>query len=75
METKRLVEVYKYADKKAKFLYEEGYRVSWNGRPTKQLRAIINNYCKKDGFNGVEIQLITGRIAIVMFDLEKQMYR
>lgn len=75
METERLMEVYKYADEKAKFLYNEGYRVNYNGRPTKQLRAIINNYCKKDGFNGVEVQMITGRIAIVMFDLENKMYR
>lgn len=75
METTRLMEVYKYADKKAEFLYNEGYRVSYNGRPTKQLRAVISNYCKKDGFDGVEVQLIIGRIAIVMFDLENKMYR
>lgn len=75
METTRLIEVYQYADRKANFLYREGYRVNYNGRPTKQLRAIINNYCKKDGFNGVEVQMIVGRIAIVMFDLENNMYR
>lgn len=75
METTRLIEVYQYADRKAKFLYDEGYRVNYNGRPTNQLRAIINNYCKKDGFNGVEVQMIVGRIAIVMFDLENEMYR
>lgn len=75
MDTNRMQEVYRYADRKAKFLYDEGFRVNWNGRPTKQLRAIINNYCKKDGFSGVEVQLIIGRISIVMFDLEKNLYR
>ena len=75
MDINRQKEIYKYAYDKANFLYNEGHRVNWNGRPTKQLRAIINNYCKKDGFSGVEVQLITGRIAIVMYDLEKEMYR
>lgn len=75
MDANRQMEIYKYANEKARFLYNEGFRVNWNGRPTKQLRAIINNYCKKDGFNGVEIQLIVGRISIIMYDLEREMYR
>jgi hypothetical protein len=75
MDANRQMEIYKYANEKAKFLYNEGFRVNWNGRPTKQLRAIINNYCKKDGFNGVEIQLIVGRVSIIMYDLEREMYR
>lgn len=75
MEIERMQKVYSYADNKAKFLYEEGYRVNYNGRPTKQLRAIVNNYCKKDGFSGVEIQMIMGRVSTKMFDLENKLYR
>lgn len=75
MDANRQMEIFKYANEKARFLYNEGFRVSWNGRPTKQLRAIINNYCKKDGFNGIEVQLIVGRISILMYDLEREMYR
>ena len=75
MDANRQMEIFKYANEKASFLYNEGFRVNWNGRPTKQLRAIINNYCKKDGFNGIEVQLILGRISIIMYDLEREMYR
>ena len=75
MDANRQMKIFKYANEKARFLYNEGFRVNWNGRPTKQLRAIINNYCKKDGFNGIEVQLIVGRISILMYDLEREMYR
>lgn len=74
MEIERLMEVYKYADKKAHFLYNEDFRVQWNGKPTKQLRAIISNYCKGDGFKGEEVKMITRRITAVMFELEYKMY-
>lgn len=75
MDIDRMQETYRYADRKARFLYNEGFRVQWNGRPTKQLRAIINNYCKKDGFDKTETKMITDRIITVMFDLEKDLYR
>lgn len=75
METSRMQEVYRYADRKAKFLYNEGFRVQWNGRLTKQLRAIINKYCKADGFSGVEVQMISIHIARTMHSLENDLYR
>lgn len=75
MDFDRQMEVYQYADRKARFLYNEGYRTTYNGKLTKQLRAIINNYCKKDGFHGIEVQMISLRIAIVMTDIETNLYR
>lgn len=75
METNRMVDVYKYADKLARFLYNEGFRVGFNGKPDKQLRAVINNYCKKENFVGVEREIIALRVSQVMHNEQTKLYR
>lgn len=75
METKRLIKIYKYGEELANFLHSEKYEVDWKGTPTPQLRAIVNNYLKKENFTKEEKNHIRTRIWSVMKRLQEKLYR